>query len=49
MVIENFYALLQLTTFVWAIATEDYCMLQISINNVSYIDCNYAQKLIIAL
>ena len=37
------------TTFVRTIATEDYCMLQISINNVSYIDCNYAYKLITAL
>ena len=42
------YALLQLTTFVWTVATKDYCMLQTSINNISYIDCNYAHKLITA-
>ena len=28
---------------------EDYCMLQTSNNNVSYIDCNYAHKLMTAL
>ena len=32
-------ALLQLTAFVWTIATEDSCMLQT--NNFSYINCNY--------
>ena len=37
--LTTFYGLLQLTTFVWTIATEDYCMLQTSNNNVSYIDC----------
>ena len=42
------YALLQLTTFVWTIATKDYCMLQTSIDNISYIDCNYTHKLITA-
>ena len=36
------YALLQLTTFVRTIATKDYCMLQTSIANIRYIDCNYA-------
>ena len=44
-----FYTLLELPTFVytiandnfvWTIATDDYCMLQISINSVSCIDYN---------
>ena len=47
--IDNFYTLLELPTFVytiandnfvWTIATDDYCMLQISINSVSCIDYN---------
>ena len=43
------YGLLQVTTFIWTIATDDYCMLQTSNHNVSYIDCNYAHKLMTAL
>ena len=45
----TFNAVLQLTTFLWTVATEDKCMLQTSINNISYIDCNNALKLITAL
>ena len=56
-VIDNFYTLLELPTFVyiiandnfvWTIATDDYCMLQISINSVSCIDYN-TRKLIAVL
>ena len=47
--INNFYTLLELPTFVytiandnfvWTIATDDYCMLEISINSVSCIGYN---------
>ena len=52
MILGNFLCAIEVDyfcTFVWTIATEDYCMLQTIIKNVSSIDFNYIHKLITAL
>ena len=43
------YAPLQLTTIVWFMSNDNYCMLQNNIKNISYIDCHNTYKLITAL
>ena len=46
---QLFYALLQLATIVWTIGSDDYCIMQNKIKNISYIDCHNKHKFISAL
>ena len=43
------FTILQLTTFVWPVVSEYYCILQKDIINFSYIDLNSQHKLIATL